>query len=737
MAAQVVEQHELLEARVRERTEALSITNAGLADEVSEREQAQESLRESGELVRLLLEGAPEAIYGIDTLGQTTFCNAACLRMLGYENALELLGKNMHELVHHTKCDGSANPAEDCQIRQAFKTGQETHVEGELFWRKDGSSFPIECWSRTIHRGHVIIGAVVTFVDVTERTQADEVLREAKRNAEEASRAKSEFLANMSHEIRTPLNGVIGMTDLALETELTQEQREYLDTVKLSADSLLCVINDVLDFSKLEADKSELDLSDFDLRESLETTLRTLALRADQKGIELLCEVGPEISRVVRGDPNRLRQIIVNLVGNAIKFTSVGEIAVKVKANWKEDSNSLVQFTISDSGIGIPPDKQKLIFEPFTQADNSTTRTYGGTGLGLAISKRLVGMMGGRIWVESQPGEGSQFHFTASLPAARNQDAGSENLARPEILRGVRVLVVDDNRTNRRILLGLLKLWAMRAEAVESGELALKELVTAEQADDPFGLVLTDMHMPKMDGFDLTEEIRRRPNLKTSTIMMLTSGGQRGDSARCVELGVAAYILKPIRQSELREAIARVVGATQAHKQIPLLTRYALKNERDPIHGLRILVAEDNPVNQLLATRLLEKRGHLVRVVGNGRLALEAIAKDSYHLVLMDVQMPEMDGMEATSALRKREASSGTHLVVIGVTAHALKGDRERCLEAGMDGYLSKPIRTQELDEVLASYSPTDTKIPVTGNKITENCSTEEAPLSRDRIGQE
>ena len=591
MAAQIVEQHELLEARVRERTEALSVTNAGLAAEIGEREQAQEALQASGELVRLLLEGAPEAIYGIDTLGLTTFCNDACLKMLDYETASDLLGKNLHNLAHHTKADGTPYPVEECQIFQAFKNGSETHVDGEILWRKDGSSFPIECWSRPIHRGETIIGSVVTFVDVTERKLADEILRRAKETAEEASRAKSEFLANMSHEIRTPLNGIIGMTDLALETQLTQEQREYLDTVKLSADSLLSVINDVLDFSKLEAAKSDLDISDFDLRESLETTLRTLALRADQKGLELLCEVDPEVPQFVIGDPNRLRQVIVNLIGNAIKFTTAGEVVVRVKANGAEGTNSLLQFTVSDSGIGIPHDKLKLIFEPFTQADSSTTRNYGGTGLGLAISTRLVEMMGGKIWVESQPGEGSQFHFTASLPSSKNVPVDLGIIAPPEILSGTRVLVVDDNRTNRRILLGLLKIWEMRAEAVESGELALEELSAAQKGDDPYGLILMDMHMPKMDGFDLTEEIRRRSNLKTATIMMLTSGGQRGDAVRCEELGVAAYILKPVRQAELRESIARVLGATRIKGSIPLFTRFSLRDEREPGDAPRALVA--------------------------------------------------------------------------------------------------------------------------------------------------
>jgi two-component system, sensor histidine kinase and response regulator len=705
MAAQVFEQRELLEARVRERTEALSVTNAGLAAEIAEREQAQNALRESSELVMLLLEGAPEAIYGIDTDGNTTFCNAACLRMLGYDTASELLGRNLHVLAHHTKADGTPYPVAECSIYQTLHTGNDTHIDNEILWRKDGSWFPIECWSRLIHRGGAIIGAVVTFIDITERKQAEEVLRNAKVAAEEGSRAKSEFLANMSHEIRTPLNGVIGMTDLALGTELTAEQREYLDTVKLSADSLLSVINDVLDFSKMEAGKASLDARDFNLRESLESTLRTLALRADQKGLELLCDVDGDVSQVVNGDSDRLRQIIVNLVGNAIKFTAEGEVLVKVQTRAREGTDSLIQFTVSDTGIGIPPEKQKLIFDPFTQADSTTTRTYGGTGLGLAISKRLVGMMGGRIWVESDPGQGSRFHFTVSLPPSEKQPIASEVLASPEVLRGVRVLVVDDNGANRRILLGHLSSWAMRAEGVEGGERALQELSAAQRADDPYVLILMDVHMPKMDGFDLTEEIRRRGELKAATIMMLTSGGQRGDAARCDELGIAAYISKPIRTSELRGAIARVLGAARTRETIPLITRYALKERRDPLNALHILIVEDNPVNQLLLSRLLEKRGHSVTVASNGKLALESIENNTYDVVFMDVQMPEMDGIEATSLLREKETKAGTaHLTVIGATAHAMAGDRERCLQAGMDGYLTKPIRAQELDELLNRF---------------------------------
>jgi two-component system sensor histidine kinase/response regulator len=700
MAAQVFEQHDSLEKRVRDRTEALSLANAELEAEIAEREQAQKALQESGELVRLLLDGAPEAIYGIDVDGKTSFCNAACLRMLGYETAADLLGKNMHVLAHHTKTDGTPYPVEECSIYVALKTGHEAHIDGEVFWRKDGSCFPVECWSRPIRRAGAIIGSVVTYIDITERKLAEQVLRSAKAAAEEGNRAKSEFLANMSHEIRTPLNGVIGMTELALGTDLTAEQREYLSTVKLSADSLLSVINDVLDFSKMEAGRSELDVSDFDLCGTLETTLRTLALAADRKGLELLCEVSPDLPKVVRGDPNRLRQILVNLVGNAIKFTAKGEVLVTVGPCGAPSASSLLQFTVSDTGIGVPADKQKRIFEPFTQADNTTTRVYGGTGLGLAISRRLVELMGGRIWVESRAGGGSHFHFTASLPPS---ERSIETQAPPlsEIPRDVRVLIVDDNRTNRRILLDHMRNWTIRAGAVESGELALGELDAAQRAGDPYRLILTDVHMPSMDGFDLIQEIGRRHELKPATIMMLSSGGQGGDSTRCEELGVAAYILKPIRGDELRGAIARALADTPARGGIPVHAGRALKDQPDLKGGLRILIAEDNPVNQMLLTRMLEKRGHFVKVAANGRLALASVEDDSYDLLLMDVQMPEMDGMEATRVLRERESKTGIHLTVVGVTAHAMAGDRERCLQAGMDGYLSKPIRPAELDELL------------------------------------
>jgi PAS domain S-box-containing protein len=701
MASVVHERREMLEARVHERTEMLSRTNAGLATEIAERERAQGSLRESSELVMLLLESAPEAIYGVDLEGHCTFCNTACLRMTGYDEASELMGRNMHEVTHYARPDGAFYPVEECGIYQAFRDGHGTHGDDEVLWRKNGTSFAVEYWSRLLHRNNRVIGMVVTFVDVTERKRAEEVMRNAKEAAEAGSRAKSEFLANMSHEIRTPLNGVIGMTELALGTDLTQEQREYLETVKFSGDALLRVINDVLDFSKIEAGKTELELSYFNLRECLDTILRTFALRASEKQLELLCEVDERVPQSVRGDPFRLRQILVNLLGNAIKFTEAGEVALRVRVDELDGKECLLRFTVSDTGVGIAAPVHKLIFDPFTQADSSTTRTYGGTGLGLAISARLVNMMRGEIWVESEPGHGSEFHFTVHLGVGEDSLSTRDPATPPQGSETARVLVVDDNRTHRGILTVLLNHWGMRSTAVQSGEDALVQLGAARACGDPYKLILIDAQMPEMDGFALIEHIRRFPGTAPATIMMLASGGERGQTARCAELGVFAHLLKPVRQSDLYDAIHGALG--RPTEEAATIVRPSPEETRERAETLHVLLAEDNAVNRKVATGLLEKRGHRVIVTTNGIEALAALERSTYDLVLMDVQMPEMDGLEATRRIRRLEQGTAFHQQIIALTAHAMSGDRERCLEAGMDGYLTKPLRPQELDQVLES----------------------------------
>jgi PAS domain S-box-containing protein len=676
----------LLTSKVPLRDAAGAVTGlVRISRDITDRKEAEEERNRFFTLSRDLL-----CVAGLD--GYFKRVNPAWGPALGYTPA-ELLAEPFSTFVHPD--DREPTTAELARLA----TGAETISFENRYRAKDGS-YRWLSWTATpdLVRGVVYAAAR----DITDRKEAEAELRRAKEAAEAASRAKSDFLANMSHEIRTPMNGILGMAQLALDTDLTAEQREYVQLVKTSADALLTVISDILDFSKMEAGKFRLVPERFALRDSLEDTVRTLALRAQQKGLELACRVAPNVPDALVGDLGRLRQVVVNLVGNALKFTERGEVVVDVRAGERTERDVLLHLSVRDTGIGIPPEKQQAIFEPFEQVDASLTRQHGGTGLGLAISAQLAGLMGGRIRVESAPGRGSTFHVTARFALPEGEAAAAP--AGAADLRGLRVLVADDNATSRRILEEMLANWGLRPAAAAGGREALAELRRAAAAGEPYPLVIADDVMEGMDGFALAEAIKGHPGLAGPAIMMASSADRPASAARSRRAGARAYLMKPLKQSELLDTILGALHEAGAGEAAP--AEDAAAGGPPARRRLRVLLAEDHAVNRRLAVSLLEKHGHAVRVAANGREAVEAVRREPFDVVLMDVQMPEMGGLEATAQIRAEEQGAGRHVPILALTAHAMEGDRERCLAAGMDGYVPKPVRAGDLLRAIDAVVP-------------------------------
>jgi two-component system, sensor histidine kinase and response regulator len=675
----------------------------------AKRKQAEEALRESQGQFEDLFEQSVDALFIHDSLGRIIDCNAEACRSLGYsrEELLQLSVEDFATNLVKPK-EGASRPEGTLWQRVTVsEVGKVRGVHLGEHRRKDGTTFPVE-----VHVGSVIYNGerviLASARDVTERTRAEEEMRRARDEAEAASRAKSDFLANMSHEIRTPMNGVIGMTGLLLDTDLSEEQREYAETVRLSGENLLDLINEILDFSKIEAGRMEIESIDFDLRSAVEETVGLLAERAHAKGLELASVIEYEVPIALSGDPGRIRQVLVNLLGNAVKFTEQGEVILRVGLVEVTKNAAVVRFEVKDTGIGIEEEQCASLFRSFSQADASTTRRYGGTGLGLAISKQLVELMGGEIGVESELGVGSTFFF--SLPL-KKQPEGLRSTPKPLTdLSGLRVLVVDDNETNRKILHHQIISWGMKCDSVEGGQNALKILRSAVERGQRYDLAILDMQMPEMDGIELAQRIKAEPAISSTRLIMLSSIGKRGNAEEARRADIEAYLTKPVKQSQLYDALATVMGtpgvvtALQEEKQRQLVTSYSLKEAKARSRA-RILVAEDNQVNQKVAVKMLERLGYRADVAANGLEAVEALSRIPYSAVLMDVQMPEMDGYEATKEMRQREGSK-RHTPIIAMTANAMQGDRENALDVGMDDYVSKPVKPEELGAVLERWIP-------------------------------
>lgn len=691
----------------------------GISRDVSEQKRAEQELASERDLLKTIIDNVPDLIYVKDRHGCFLTANAALLRLLQLESASDMIGKTDYDF---SPPEMACNYVTDDQ--NVMRSGDRLMDREESHRSEDGT--PIWLLTTKVPLRNTegeVIGVVGIGHDITERKKADQEILEAKEMADNANLAKSDFLANMSHEIRTPMNAIIGMTDLVLDTRLDPTQRNFLSMVQESGEALLSVINDILDFSKIEAGKLDVDLYVFDLRESLGDTMKTLGLKAHSKGLELAFRVDPRAPRYVVGDAGRIRQIVVNLVGNAIKFTEQGEVVVEVEQLASMRDEVVLEVSVRDTGIGIPEEKCKTIFKEFEQADTSTTRRFGGTGLGLAISSRLVNLMNGEIAVSSVVDEGSRFSFTIHLEPA--PDGVEEQSNRGIVyVGGTRVLVVDDNHTNRRILQEMLGNWGMLPVLAASGDQALTELQEAHDQGQPFGLIVSDVNMPEMSGYDFVEQVRNHADCAETPIVILTSGGREGDAEMRDRLGISERLMKPVKQSELFDSIVRTLGVTSPEDE----TSFDYdEEESDPLGQLKILLVEDNVINQRLAVGVLSRFGHEVSVANNGQEAIDMLAEGVYDVVMMDVQMPIMDGFAATKAIRERESQEGGHIPIIAMTAHAMKGDREKCIDIGMDEYVAKPIRITILREKLllvlgdrprASIQREEQSLPTSGEPI-------------------
>ena len=658
-----------------------------------------EELRVSEERTRLLLESAGEGIIGVSLDGKMTFVNPAACRMLGYSPD-EFESKELHSLIHYAHKDGSTYPQEDCPMQKSISGGTASHIDSEVLWRKDGTSFPVAYSSNPVHKDGSLVGSVITFSDITARKLAEEQVRRAKEIAEEATKAKSDFLANMSHEIRTPMNAVIGMAHLALQTELTPKQADYLTKIQRSAHSLLGIINDILDFSKIEAGKLEMESVDFSLDEVLDNVSTVVGVKVHEKELEFLMDTTQDVPLALVGDPLRLAQVLINLCNNAVKFTERGEIIISTKLLKKQDEWVMLQFAVRDTGVGLTQEQKGKLFQAFSQADMSTTRKYGGTGLGLTISKRLVKMMGGEIWVESEAGKGSEFIFTAKFGLARKF---SRRRLEPSVdLRGMRVLVIDDNASSREILQSLLETMSFEVTVAASAEEGIAEL-EKEAKIRPYRLVLMDWKMPGMDGIKATELIKNLPTLpQKPKVIIATAYGREEVMQRSEKVGVDGFLLKPVGQSVLFDSIMIALGRGAQERET--VKRVSGRNEEElqKIRGARVLLAEDNEINQQVAEEILQQAGLVVRSANNGKEAVEMVKAGNFDVVLMDIQMPVMGGFEATQEIRRDERFQD--LPIIAMTAHAMAGDHEKSIEAGMNDHLTKPIDPDQLISALVKW---------------------------------